>query len=69
MVEGAMRRPPPPMIARTGGAYRLSTAFKILDISSSHGYRMIKTGLLKVVRISDGSPRIPDSEIARLLGE
>ena len=56
-------------VYRTGGAYQLIKAFKLLDISPSFGYALIKAGRINVVRLGPGSPRITDAEIARLLGE
>jgi DNA-binding XRE family transcriptional regulator len=57
-------------IRRTGGAYSLTKAFKLLDISPSHGHALIAAGKIRVVRnLGPASPKITDKEIARLLGE
>lgn len=63
------KQPPAKPVHRTGGAYKLVTAFKILDISPSFGYELIKTGKLRTVRLGPGSPRITDAEIERVLAE
>jgi hypothetical protein len=54
-------------VYRTGGAYSLTKAFKLLDISPSYGHALIKAEKIKIVRLGPGSPRITDAEIERLL--
>jgi hypothetical protein len=58
-------------VRRTGGAYSLTKAFALLDISASHGHDLIKKGVIQVIRpFGDGhSPKITDREVARLLRE
>jgi hypothetical protein len=65
----ALELGPPSVVQRTGGAYSLVHAFRLLDISPSHGHKLISDGVIKTVRLSTGTPRITDKEIARLLGE
>ena len=54
-------------IRRTGGAYSLTKAFALLDISPSFGHALVKAGKIQVVRLGPGSPRVTDQEIERLL--
>ena len=56
-------------IRRTGGAYNLVKAFKLLDVSPSFGHALIKAGKIQVIRLGKGSPRVTDAEIERLLRE
>lgn len=56
-----------PEVKRTGGAYSLTKAFVLLDISQSFGHALVKAGKIKVVRLGPGSPRVTDAEIERLL--
>jgi hypothetical protein len=56
-------------VRRTGGCYKLIDAFRLLDISPSFGYELIKQGKLQTVRIAPRSPRVTDMEIRRLLHE
>lgn len=48
-------------------AHRLSDAFKILGISKSLGYELVRDGRIKVIRITPGTPRITEDEIDRIL--
>jgi predicted site-specific integrase-resolvase len=57
------------VIRRTGGAYSLSKAFALLDISPSFGHALVKAGKIQVVRLGPASPRVTDQEISRLLRE
>jgi hypothetical protein len=60
----------PAEVRRTGGAYSLTKAFALLDISPSFGHALVKAGKIRVTRnLGPGSPRVADREIARLLGE
>ena len=54
-------------VSRTGGAYNLTKAFALLDISPSFGHALIKAGKIRVIYLGPGSPRITDDEIERLL--
>ena len=56
-------------IRRTGGAYNLVKAFKLLDVSPSFGHALVKAGKIQTVRLGPGSPRVTDAEIERLLRE
>jgi hypothetical protein len=57
-------------VVRTGGAYTLRKAFRLLDISEALGYAKIRSGEIRTVRPWPGAnPKITDQEIARLLGE
>jgi excisionase family DNA binding protein len=63
------RKPKPP-VTRTGGAYRLDTAARLLDVSPSYIYTLIKEGRIETVEVGGTrAKRIPDREIARLLDE
>ena len=48
-------------------AYNLRTAFKLLHISESYGYQLIRDGKIKTVRLGPASPRITAEEIDRIL--
>ena len=54
-------------VRRTGGAYSLTKAFALLDISPCFGHALVKAGKFLVVRLGPGSPRVTDQEIERLL--
>lgn len=54
-------------VYRTGGAYSLTKAFKLLDVSPSFGFALVAAGKIKTIRLGPGSPRIVDEEIARVL--
>jgi hypothetical protein len=56
-------------VRRTGGAYSLTKAFVLLDVSPSFGHALVKAGKIQVVRLGPGSPRVTDAEIERLLRE
>lgn len=56
-------------LQRTGGAYSLTKAFALLDISPSFGFALVKAGKIKVIRLGPASPRVTDAEIERLLTE
>jgi hypothetical protein len=56
-------------IYRTGGAYNLSKAFKLLDVSPSFGHALVKAGKIRTIRLAPHSPRVTDQEIGRLLNE
>jgi len=57
------------VVRRTGGAYSLTKAFRLLDISPSFGHALVKSGKIRVVRLGPASPRVTDAEIQRLLRE
>ena len=48
-------------------AHRLNDAFKILGISKSLGYELVRDGQIKVIRFTPGTPRITEDEITRIL--
>lgn len=48
-------------------AYNLRTAFKLLHISESYGYSLLKQGKIKTVRLGAASRRITREEIDRIL--
>ena len=48
-------------------AHRLPDAFKILGISKSLGYELVRDGQIKVIRFTPGTPRITEDEIVRIL--
>jgi hypothetical protein len=57
-------------VVRTGGAYSLRNAFRLLDITETTGHARIRSGDIRTVRPwPGGNPKITDQEIARLLGE
>jgi predicted site-specific integrase-resolvase len=51
----------------TPRAHRLNDAFKILGISRSLGYELVRDGQIKVIRFTPGTPRITEDEIIRIL--
>jgi hypothetical protein len=57
----------PVEVRRTGGAYSLTKAFALLDISQSYGHALVKAEKIKIIRLGPGSPRVTDAEIERLL--
>jgi excisionase family DNA binding protein len=61
---------PKPPVTRTGGAYRLNTAARLLDVSESYLHTLIREGRLETIEVGGTrAKRIPDREIARFLGE
>ncbi len=50
-------------------AYPLNVAFKMLHVSNDTGYRWIRNGQIRVIRLGPRLPRIPDEEIERILHE
>jgi predicted site-specific integrase-resolvase len=50
-------------------AYNLTTGFRLLHISDSHGHALVKAGKIRVIYLGPGSPRITEEEIQRLLRE
>jgi hypothetical protein len=52
-----------------GGSYNLVDGFHLLGIGPTAGYKLIGQGHLEIIELPGGIKRIPDREIARLLGE